>query len=260
MAGYDTDLSDDQWTYLKGYFPKPQKMGRPKKYSPRFILNAIFYLDKTGCQWRSLPKDFPPWDTVYYYFSLWTKNGLLQVIHNELRGNIRLCSNKDSKPSALIIDSQSSKGSETSHRSGYDGGKKVKGRKRHILVDTLGLLMIVIVHSAAIQDRQGAQLIFNQLDKLPHNVELIWADRGYSGELVERTSLDRDYEIEIVKHSEKQTGFKVLPKRWIVERTFSWILKNRRLSKSYERQEKHEESMVYISMIRLMLNRAIPRK
>ena len=256
---YETDITDNQWEMIKDFFPIPEKMGRPKTYSPREILNGIFYLDKTGVHWRLLPKDFPPWGTVYHYFSLWTKNGLLDFLHEKLREGVRASEGREIKPTAAIIDSQSTKGTDTTGDPGYDGGKKIKGSKRHILVDTLGLILVVVVHSAAIQDRDGADMVFEKFsEKKNQRLELVWADGGYSGELVERTEINHDFEIEVVKRTDEIKGFKVLPWRWVVERTFSWLDRNRRLSKNYERKNEHAESLIKVAMIKLMLNRLIP--
>ena len=256
---YETDVTDRQWEMIKNYFPIPEKMGRPKKYSPREILNGIFYLDKTGVHWRLLPKDFPPWSAVYYYFSLWTRNGLLDFLHKKLCEGVRASEGREINPTAAIIDSQSTKGVDTTGDSGYDAGKKIKGSKKHILVDTLGLILAVVVHSAAIQDRDGAEKVFEKYSAMENKrIELVWADGGYSGDLVEKTEIDRDFEIQIVKKDDKFNGFKILPRRWVVERTFSWLDRNRRLSKNYERKNEHAESLIKIAMIKLMQNRLIP--
>lgn len=256
---YSTDLTDQQWQLLTRFFPPPEKMGRPKIYSPREVLNAIFYVARTGCQWRLLPKDFPPWSTVYYYFSTWTTSGLLKDLHDELRAAVRIQDGRAPTPTAAIIDSQSTKSVDCTQNTGYDAGKKIKGRKRHILVDTMGLILAIVVHSAAIQDRNGANLVFDRLSsKDSRTLELVWADGGYAGDLVERTALDRNYEIEIIQRTDDIKGFKVLPRRWVVERTFSWLDRNRRLSKDYERCEKVTESFMLTGMTKLMLNRLIP--
>jgi putative transposase len=220
------------------------------------LLNAVFYLVRTGCQWRNLPKDFAPWRTVYHYFRLWKRNGLWNQIHTHLREHLRLVAGRKPQPSAAIIDSQSVKSTEISDERGYDAGKKINGRKRQLLVDTIGLVLLVMVLPANIQDRDGAKQLlaafFSQ--KTRRRVKHIWADGGYAGTLRERARKLWRCAVEIVKRSELHT-FKVLPRRWVVERTFGWLGRYRRLSRDYERQANTGETMVYLAMIRLMLAR-----
>jgi putative transposase len=220
------------------------------------LVNAIFYLVRTGCQWRNLPKDFAPWRTVYHYFRCWKHNGLWHQIHTHLREHLRSVSGRKPQPSAAIIDSQSVKSTEASDERGYDAGKKINGRKRHILVDTIGLVLLVMVLPANIQDRDGAKQLlaafFSQ--KTRRRVKHIWADGGYTGTLLERARKLWRCTVEIVKRSELHT-FKVLPRRWVVERTFGWLGRYRRLSRDYERQATTGETIVYLAMIRLMLAR-----
>ena len=251
---YTSDLTDTEWQLIDYCFPKPSKNGRPRKHMFRELLNAIFYLAKTSCQWRNLPTHFPRWGTVYHYFRLWKRNGLWVAIHTHLREHLRQVEGRKRHPSAAIIDSQSVKSTETSDERGYDAGKKVNGRKRHILVDTIGLLLMVVVLPANIQDRHGAKELlaafFSQVT--PRRVKHIWADGGYTGALLGWARKLWRCTIEIVKRSELHT-FKVLPRRWVVERTFGWLGRYRRLSRDYERQAKTGETMVYLAMIRLML-------
>jgi len=255
---YETDLTDAQWNIIEGFFPKPVNIGRPKQYSPREIINAIFYITKAGCPWRMMPHDLPSWWTVYYYFRLWTGNGKWKQINDNLRRGVRVHEGRDSEPSAAIIDSQSAKTTDAGDDIGYDAGKKIKGRKRHILVDTLGLLLVVIIHNAGIQDRDGARLVFNQVNEVNFpRLELVWADGGYSGKLVEEVEAEKNFQIEVVKRTDDMMGFVVLPKRWIVERTFGWFGKNRRLSKDYEKTVESSASFVYAAMARLMLRRLV---
>lgn len=253
---YTSDLTDAEWQCLDYCFPKPSKKGRRRKHPFRELVNAIFYLVRTGCQWRNLPKDFAPWRTVYHYFRCWKHNGLWHQIHTHLREHLRLVSGRKPQPSAAIIDSQSVKSTETSDERGYDAGKKINGRKRHILVDTIGLVLLVMVLPANIQDRDGAKQLlaafFSQ--KTRRRVKHIWADGGYTGTLLERARKLWRCTVEIVKRSELHT-FKVLPRRWVVERTFGWLGRYRRLSRDYERQATTGETMVYLAMIRLMLAR-----
>ena len=220
------------------------------------MLNGIFYLLKTGCQWRNLPRALPRWGTVYHYFRIWKRNGLWVAIHTRLREQARQVEGRKRQPSAAIIDSQSVKSTETSDERGYDAGKKVNGRKRHILVDTIGLLLMVMVLPADIQDRDGAKQLLAAFfsRKTRRRVKHIWADGGYTGTLLEWTRRLWRCTIEIVKRSDLHI-FKVLPRRWVVERTFGWLGRYRRLNRDYERQAETGETMVYLAMIRLMLKR-----
>jgi putative transposase len=253
---YTHDLTDAEWQLIHYCFPKPAKTGRPREHSFRELLNGVFYVVKAGCQWRNLPKDFAPWGTTYHYFRLWKHNGLWEKIHTHLREHLRLEEGRKSQPSAAIIDSQSVKSSETSDERGYDAGKKINGRKRHILVDTIGLLLKVMVLPANIQDRDGGKQLLSAFfrQKTRRKVKHIWADGGYTGTLLERARKLWRCTVAIVKRSELHT-FKVLPRRWVVERTFGWLGRSRRLSRDYERQAQTGETMVYLAMIRLMLAR-----
>ncbi len=180
---YDTDLTDAEWNHLRSRLPKAKRGGRPRTADLREVLNAIFYLTKSGCHWRLLPHDFPAWQTVYTYFRSWQEDGTWKSIHDFLRRKLRRSDGRSGSASAAIIDSQSVKASEVAKKTGFDAGKKIKGRKRHILVDTMGLLIAVVVHSAAIQDRDGAKLVFHQAQP-QSRLELIWADGGYAGQLI----------------------------------------------------------------------------
>ena len=253
---YTTDLTDTQWQLIDYCFPKRSKTGRPRQHCYRDLLHAIFYLSRTACQWRNLPKDFPPWRTVYHYFRLWKRNGLWAAIHRHLREHVRLVAGRKRRASAGIIDSQSVKSTECSDERGYDAGKKVNGRKRHILVDTMGLILGVLVLPANIQDRDGARQLLTACfaPSARKRVKHIWADGGYAGALVIWARTLWRCTIEIVKRSELHT-FRVLPRRWVVERTFGWLGRYRRLNRDYERQAQTGEAMVYIAMIQLMLRR-----
>jgi putative transposase len=250
MKKYSTDLNDLQWQIIE----KIQKNKRMRRHSLRNIWNAIFYIIKTGCQWRMLPGDYPPWQTVYYYFRKWKREGLIEEVHDVLVKQVRVNAGRKDMPSVGIIDSQSVKTTLIAGESrGYDAGKKTKGRKRHIIVDTMGLVLAVVVHSASIQDRDGAKIIMENLRFRYTSIIKIFADGGYAGKLIDYVQDTFKWLLEIVKRD--SLNFKVLPKRWIVERTLSWINNYRRNSKDYEYLTETSEAIIQLAMIRLMLNR-----
>jgi transposase len=262
---YPSDTSDEQWAVIDPLLPDPAALagagGRPEQHCRRAIVDAIFYLVDNGTKWRSLPADFPPWSTVYNYFASWEVAGVTQDVLDCLRDRVRIAEGRAVTPSAAVVDSQSVKAAETvgAASRGYDAGKKINGRKRHVIVDTVGLLLCVMVSPASVQDRDGAQPLLQHLSACFGRMRLVWADGGYAGKLVDWAKTNLGLKLQIVKRSDDTKGFHVLPHRWVVERTLSWIIGHRRCARDYERLPTHHEAMVRWTIIRITSRRLTRR-
>jgi transposase len=258
---YPTDLSDAEWGEIAPLIPTPAwilgRGGRPEEYCHRQLIDSILYLTDNGIKWRAMPADFPAWDDCYRFFRRWKAQGLLAVVHDRLRRACREQADRSPEPTAAIVDSQSLRAAETVGREarGYDGAKKIDGTKRHIAVDTIGLLLAVVVTGANVQDRDGAQPLLARMARLCLRIGRVWADSAYAGALIVWAKQHLDATVEIVKRSDAQRGFVVLPRRWVVERTLAWLVRHRRLARDYERCHTSHEELVRWAMTRLMTRR-----
>lgn len=252
---YPTDLTDPQWDCIKDLIPAAKPGGHPRTLDMRAVVNAILYLTVTGCQWRMLPREYPAWQSVYTYFRLFRDDGTWCRIHETLRAQVRQQAGRHKHPTAGALESQSVKTTQLPGVRGYDAGKKVNGRKRHVLVDTLGLLLAVVVTSAALSDPAGAKLLLKRLGGACKKLRRIWVDGTYRGQVLDWVILHCRFRLQPVLRSDEQKGFVVLPRRWVVERTFAWLTQYRRLGKDYEGLPESSEALIYIAMIRLMVRR-----
>ena len=248
---YPSDLTEAEWAVVQPLLPGPNRLGRPRRVDLRRVWNAIQYIAASGCAWSLLPRDFPPVSTVRYYFYRWRDSGLLAEINRALVAQARRAAGRDAQPTAGVIDSQSVKTSENTSLSGFDAGKRIKGRKRHVITDTCGNLLACTVHSAGIQDRDGAPGVFARLRREAPDLRHMFADGGYAGPKLRDAlvSLGR-WTLQIVKRSDTAKGFEVLPRRWVVERTFAWLGRCRRLARDWERTVESAEAWLLVAHIR----------
>ncbi|WP_414166345.1 IS5 family transposase [Streptoverticillium reticulum] len=258
-------MTDAEWQVVREAMPVPAWLegrgGRPEGYCHRQMLDAVRYVTDNGIKWRAMPVDFPAWDRVYAFFRRWRERGLVKELHDRLRGRLRLAEGRGAEPTAAIIDSQSVKAAASvpAATRGYDGGKKINGRRRHVITDCLGLLLVVLVTAGNVTDRQAARVLLPRLRERFRKITLVWADGGYRGRLVTWTREKLQLTLEIVKRSDDMTGFVVLPRRWVVERTLGWLMRTRRLVRDFETLPASSEAFICFSLAMLMSRRLARR-
>ncbi|WP_344641618.1 IS5 family transposase [Kitasatospora cystarginea] len=258
-------MTDAEWAVVRNAMPVPAWLegrgGQPEGYCHRQMVDAVRYLVAGGITWRAMPEDFPAWDRVYAFFRRWRDCGLVAEFHDRLRDRVREAAGRDPEPTAGIIDAQSVKAASSvpSASRGFDGGKKVNGRKRHIVVDTLGLLLVVMVTAACVTDREAGRTLLARLRERHWRITLMWADGGYTGRLVDLARDVLRIALTVVRRTDDTTGFVVLPKRWLVERTFAWLMRSRRLARDYEGRADTSEAMIRWSMSMVMSRRLARR-
>ncbi|MFD9607025.1 IS5 family transposase [Streptomyces sp. NPDC059970] len=258
---YSTDLTDTEWRKIRPLLPVPGWLegrgGRPEGYCHRQMLDAVFYVLDNGIKWRAMPVDFPAWDRVYAFFRRWSETGLIAELHDRLRGKVREQAGREAEPTAAVIDSQSVKADAVvgAGSRGYDGGKKINGRRRHLICDTVGLLLMVNVTAGDVTDRQAATDMLPALRERFPTITKLWADGGYTGTLITWALAILHLVVTVIKRSDDTSGFAVLPRRWVVERTFGWLMRSRRLARDYERRPDTSEALILWSMTMLMTRR-----
>jgi putative transposase len=253
---YPTDVTDEQWQLIAPLLPKPRPGGRPRSVDLRAVLNGVLDVVRGGVPWRMLPHDLPPWGTVHYYYRCWRLDGTWTKVLETLRTRLRHADGRQKGPSAAVVDTQTVRTASGGEK-GYDAGKRTPGRKRHIIVDTMGLLLAVVVHSAAVQDRDGVKLVGQRIKGKFSRLRRIWADAA-SEAAVGWAKRCGNWVLELVRKPPGQKGFVVQKRRWVVERTFAWLMRSRRLARDYERLTESSEAMVQVAAIHLMIKRLKP--